>query len=137
MRLQKLSLLPLMYICELHDILFFIKSLKEPHMLFRSLTGLNSVKLHFNKICSSLKTDSQLTQFQPTHHFYFNRLPRLWNTLPPFHLTMSEQSLKRQLKCIFWFIFISKFDDRDFCTYHIVCPCAHCNLTPRPPLYTS
>ena len=72
MRLQKLLLLPLMYIYELHDILFFIKSLKEPSHAFQitnwikfcktSTRSAAHSKLIYNHQNSNLRTPSFLFQ---------------------------------------------------------------------------
>ena len=35
--------------------------------------------------------------------------------------TIPTETLKRQLINIFWSIFTSKFDDNNYCSYHVVC----------------
>ena len=39
-------------------------------------------------------------------HFYFNRIPRLWNSLPTFDLDQSVSSIKRGVQQFFWDHFI-------------------------------
>jgi len=43
------------------------------------------------------------------------------------------ETLKRKLINIFWSIFTSKFDDNNYYTYHIVCPCHKYSSTPITP----
>ena len=74
-RLLKLRLLPLMYIFELSDIMFFIKSIKCPTNSFNifnfiSFSNSRGLKLHHNPS----NTNKQ-------RHFYFVRICRLWNAL--------------------------------------------------------
>jgi len=125
-RLTKLSMLPLMFIFELNDLLFFMKSIKNPSSHFDITKW-----VHFNSSgCTRSSSHSKLvhnhTKFNSSHHFYFNRLPRLWNALPPLDLDLSIQALKRKLINIFWSIFTWKFDDNNYCTYHVVCPSHKC-----------
>ena len=74
--LTKLKLLPLMYLFELHDILFAIKSIKGPTTHFNITDYIN-----FNSTNTRSGTSNKLT---PTHHLnnsswhsYFHRLPSL------------------------------------------------------------
>ena len=124
-RLIKLNLLPLMMQLEINDIVFFIKSLKEPSSAFdiRSF-------VHF---CSNSTRSS--THFKLKHasakrncvrHFYFNRLPRLWNSLPYIDIDKPLPSIKKILYSIFWDHFITNFNPDIPCTFHYVCPCAKC-----------
>ena len=80
-RLVSLNLLPFMMIFEINDIIFFIKCLKQPSKRFNILS--------FVYFCSSqtwssayFKLRHSLSRKNYTRHFYFNRLPRLWNSLP-------------------------------------------------------
>ena len=62
---------------------------------------------------------------------YFNRLPYLWNSLPLIDLSLSLDSIKRNLKELFWDSFLSKFDTSNSCTYHFSCPCSKCFSQPK------
>ena len=75
-RLMQLNLLPLMYLFELHDILFAIKSLKTPTTQFNINNYIN-----FNLTNTRSGASNKLI---PTHHLnnlahhsYFHRLPSL------------------------------------------------------------
>ena len=100
-RLLSLRLLPLMMLFELNDIMFFIRCLKQPSscldigsfVKFSSSVGLRSAT--HNKIIHTKSKNNH------SRHFYFNRLPRLWNSLPPmdlasaYLLTLSNSKSKR------------------------------------------
>ena len=80
-RLIKLKLLPLMYLFELQDILFAIKSIKTPTIQF-NITNYIS----FNSASTRSGANNKLI---PPHHLnntsrhsYFHRLPSLWNAMP-------------------------------------------------------
>ena len=80
-RLLTLYLLPLMYLFELYDISFVIKSLKNPTSSFNIYNFIDfyssSSRLsHANKLIHHKSFNST------THHFFFNRVSRLWNVLP-------------------------------------------------------
>ena len=79
-RLVTLKMLPLMYIYEINDILFFIKSYKSPtsHFNINSYLQFSSSNTRFG---SSAKLVHHRCSTNLTHHFYFHRIPRLWNSL--------------------------------------------------------
>jgi len=127
-------MLPIMFIFELNDLLFFIKSIKNPSSHFDITKW-----VHFNNSgCTRSSSHSKLvhnhTKFTSSRHFYFNRLPHLWNALPSLNLDLSIPTLKRKLINVFWSIFTSKFDDNNYCTFHVVCPCHKCSSIPATPL---
>jgi len=123
-RLTKLSMLPLMFIFKLNDLLFFfIKSIKNPSSHFDITKWVHFNSSGCTRSSSHSKPVHNHTKFISSRHFYFNRLPRLWNVLPPLNLDLSIQILKRKLINIFWSIFTSKFGDNNYCIYHVVCPC--------------
>ena len=65
-------------------------------------------------------------------HFYFSRLPRLWNYLPTINLEKSVMSIKSDITAFFWSWFQQTFDPSRPCTYHAVCPCARCSSLSLP-----
>ena len=75
-RLLTLNLLPLMYLFEIYDIIFFIKSLKNPTLSFNIY---NFIEFHSSS--SRLSKANKLTHQRflnlITRHFFFNRVPRL------------------------------------------------------------
>ena len=78
-----------MYIYELHDILFFIKSLKEPLHAFQITNCIKFCKTSTRSAVHSKLIQNKHNSNLP-HRFYFNHFPRLWNTLPPLDLTLSD-----------------------------------------------
>ena len=130
-QLMKLKLLPLMYIFEINDILFFIKSYK-------------SSSIHFNiKICISntrSNTSTKMIHHRSSsnifHNSYFCRLPRPWNSLPPIDLSLPITIIKYRLLQFLWNHFTENFIDNLPCTFHFYCPCSICSATARPPLFT-
>ena len=78
-RLTQLGMLPLMYIYDISDILFFIKSLKTPTDKFNILnyvsfntgsTRSSGIKLHHKTAHTNAATNS----------YFFTYLARLWNS---------------------------------------------------------
>ena len=130
-RLLKLNLLPLMYMFELQDLLFAIKSIKFPTNQF----NINNY-IKFSTISTRSGASNKLKP--PCHinntsrHSYFHRIPYLWNAMPIFDLNKSFCTLKTILKQYLWDHFKSNFDINNNCTFHHSCPCSKCHLT-RPP----
>ena len=128
-RLISLNLLPLMYILEINDLIFLVKSL-----LCQSCDSFN---IHnYVKFCSSstrLGTFHKLTHTLSHHHssshFYFNRIPRLWNSLPPnvIDLDKSLNDIRQSIKRFMWSHFLNNFVSSIPCTYHFLCPCSKCS----------
>ena len=110
-RLTSLNMLPLMMQLELYDVLLFIKSLKYPSESFNILD--------FVSFCSgSSRSAAHLRlQLSPANrstnhirHFYFSRLPRLWNYLPTINLEKSVMSIKSDITAFFWSRLQQTFD---------------------------
>ena len=134
-RLINLNILPLMMVYELADIMFFLKELKNPSNRFNitnyvtfSSTGTRSSTN--KKLVPTRMVTSRLG------HFYFNRLPRLWNALPPLNLDSSIPSLRGKLRKHFWNYFIDHFRSDDHCTFHFLCPCHKCTSAPNSSNFT-
>ncbi len=93
LRLTRLHLLPLLMQLEVNDITFFVKNLKDPSQSF-------NVKdyVHFCSAGTSpftfLKLKQQMFKLNCVKHLYFNRLPRLWNSLPLMDLNQPQIQLK-------------------------------------------
>ena len=91
-RLKLHIMLPLSMLHELNDICFFVKSLKQAFISFTitdyvSFSGNNTRSGSHHKLVQPMATTTRLK------HFYFNRLPHLWNSLPP-----SYQYTKKLIK---------------------------------------
>ena len=129
LRLLHLRLLPLVMILEMNDIMFFIKSLKEPcnHFDISRYVTFSSGNTRF---ASSVKLRHSLVYNNSTRNFYFNRLPRLWNSLPVIDIEQSIPVIKRKLYQHFWEHFQQNFDPDIICSYHYLCPCSKCCSLP-------
>ena len=133
-RLISLHLLPLMMLFELNDLTFFIKCIKTnpTHFPIQKFVQFSSGT---TRSSTSFKLKHHHSKSVHARHFYFNRLPRLWNVLPPIDISLSLKTITSQLKSIFWSHFISHFDSDAPCTFHYLCPCNRCSYLPHPNLY--
>ena len=122
-RLIKLKLFPLMYLFELHDILFAIKSIKTPTIQFK-------ITNYINFSSASIRSGANNKLILPHHlnnssrHSYFHRLPSLWNSMPIFGLDMTFNKLKSKLEQYLCEHFLNRFDVNNNCTLHYQCPCS-------------
>ena len=93
-RLQQLHMLPLMYIYELNDIMFLVKSLKSPTDNF-------DIKNYITFASNSTRSGAYKKLAHPMisnatqHHFYFNRIIRLHNYLPVINLSLPINIIKK------------------------------------------
>ena len=126
-RLQSLKILPLMMQLELYDILFFIRCLKESDVNTAfSIQSYVSFSNSNTRSATHLKLKHSLSKTHAAGHFYFNRLPRLWNSLPPVNMDLSLHSIKKYLWQLFWTKFKHTFQSDKPCSFHFVCPCSRC-----------
>lgn len=124
-RLLSLKLLPLMYWFELQDILFLIRCFKDPSDNFFILNYVSFVNLN-TRSTARKKLRINFNKTSLSQHFYFNRVARLWNSLPPLDLSLSFNTLKFHIKQLFWNHFTAHFNPNNLCSFHIVCPCPNC-----------
>uniref|UniRef100_A0A1X7SEX0 Alkylated DNA repair protein AlkB homologue 8 N-terminal domain-containing protein n=1 Tax=Amphimedon queenslandica TaxID=400682 RepID=A0A1X7SEX0_AMPQE len=112
-RLTKLGILPLMMYFEYLDISFFLRSLKDKEsscadsfdiLSFVTFNESSSRSSHHAKLCHITSPSSQ------TCSSYFHRIPRLWNQLPTFDLSLSPETNCLKLKRFLWQQFLSSFD---------------------------
>ena len=128
-RLIHLNLLPLMMELEIADVMFLVKSLKFPSDHFNICDYLQFCSRP-TRACHNLKLKHSLCRSNLEHSFYFNRIPRLWNSLPPLSLHLSLSTIKSKLRRYFWDQFMSNFNPNNVCTYHYLCPCPKCSQLP-------
>ena len=103
--------------------LFFFKCLKSPSFNINNYVSFASSSIRSSANSKLLHSNS--TTYS-SRHFYFNRLPRVWNSLPVLSLEQSFKSFKQNLKIILWNHFITHFDPDSPCSFHFVCPCRSC-----------
>ena len=131
-RLLALNLLPLMYYLELMDILFLVKCLQFPDPSFdiKAFVSFSNLSTRSGSTC---KLVYRRFSTNKSRHFYFNRVVRLWNSLPPFDISRSLSCIKSTLLDVLWEFFVCHFDPDDPCSFHYLCPCSTCHLNyPAP-----
>ena len=125
-RLTQLNLFPIMYWFEIQDILYLIKRLQCPD----DLSIYNHV--HFASSNTRFGTKSKLrynhTRTSICRHFFFNRIVKLWNSLPHINLDLPFNAIKHLIIKFMWDQFTTNFDPSNTCTFHFVCPCSQCQL---------
>ena len=136
-RLMYLHLLPLIMELEIADILFLIKSLTFPSEHFNNIRTLFKFCDNPTRSSSHFKLRHSFCKNQAERNFYFNRIPRLWNSLPSFDIDLAIATIKSRLRNFFWIQFISHFDPDNVCSYHYVCPCQKCSKLPISMHFTS
>ena len=115
----KLGILPLSYWFEFLDICFLIKSMKDPsdnfdiynYITFTSSStrsaSKNNLSYNYSRTCIN-------------RHFYFNRIVKLWNSLPPIDVTLSLSTIKHHIYTHLWNHFITHYDITLSCSLHFV-----------------
>ena len=131
-RLIKLQLLPVMYVFELADIMFALKALKSPSGSF-DITNYVSFSFGSTRSSKNGKLRHIRAPDNKSRHFYFNRLPRLWNALPPIDLSLPVLHNKVIIRKFMWSHFMSNFNSDNPCTFHFLCPCSKCTNISHPP----
>ena len=135
-RLINLHLFPLMYSYELADVLLLVKNLKDPDPSFpvKNYIAFSSSNTRSGK---SMKLVHQSSSSIITHHSYFKRTARLWNSLPPIDLSLSLHTIKTKIKDHnIWKHFLNNFSPTDPCSFHFICPCCRCSGY-VPPTFTN
>ena len=128
-RLLSLKLLPLMMEYEIADIMFLVKCLKSSSDHF-NICDFVEFCAHSTRGSSSLKLKHKLCRTHLDRNFYFNRIPRLWNSLPTLDINLPLPAIKSRLRQFFWDQFMSKFDSNNTCSFHYLCPCPRCSHNP-------
>ena len=128
-RLVTLQMLPLMMQLELHDIMFLVRCLKEPTNAF-NISAYVTFSSNSTRSSTFCKMNHSLSKTNSSQHFYFNRIPRLWNSLPPIDLTQSVSCIKRTIYQFLWDHFMDNFKSDKVCTFHFLCPCSKCSCLP-------
>ena len=135
-RLKATNLLPMSLWLEAQDVMLLIKLMLDPPSGFRLeeyITYMSSSTRasSLNKIKSSRLLTPRLNI---TRHFFFNRVIRIWNSLPYIDIQLPYSSIKRHILSIFWKYFLQSYSIDNPCSWCIACPCANCSKLPNPPL---
>ena len=111
-----------MFWYELQDVLFFFKCLVSPSENF-DITEYIDFSTSNTRLSTYNKLALKRSRTNTIRHFYFRRVAKLWNAMPPIELQQSFSTIKRQLYEHFWNTFLESFDPTIICTYHLACPC--------------
>ena len=130
-RLITLHLLPLSSWFEYLDITFLLKCLQFPPDHFINIFDYVQFVLNSTRSASASKLKCTLpkSSINRVHFFYFNRVVRLWNSLPVINLSLSTSTIKNMLKNFLWTHFINSFDSSSTCTWFFCCPCNQCTTS--------
>ena len=126
-----------MYIYDLADIMFFIKSVKFPSEKFNILDDVEFTSGSTRSAGLKLKRKSASTNNVMNSYFKFIVYPDcgILNSIPIIDLSYPLTTIKFKLKNYFWNHFIDNFDSNKFCTFYYLCPCSKCMKTPAPANY--
>jgi len=107
---------------------FLIKSLNMPTSNF-------DIRKYIFFNTNTTRSGSHLKLCHPrtsaiNHHFYFNRIVKLWNQLPVIDLSLPPYIIKQQLTKHLWDHFTVNFNSDQSCTFHFLCPCYRCSRLP-------
>lgn len=79
---------------------------------------------------NKIKSNLAIPHSNPVRHFYFNRLLRLWNSLPPLDLDLPYFKIKKFIMDIYWDYFLHTYSTDITCTWFRSCPCNNCMSLP-------
>ena len=108
-----------------YDSIFVIKSLKNPTASFNIY---NFIQFHSSpsRVSHANKLIHHRSSNLAIHHFFFNRVPSLWNVLPINDILLPTSTLISRLKTYFW-QHLKNFDSTNLCTFHLLCPFSKCS----------
>ena len=142
-RLISLSLLPVSLWLEVQDVLLLVRLMIDPPSNF-------CLEDYVTFVSSSTRASTHrkikrshplIPRLNVTRNFYFNRIVRIWYSLPPIDTSLTFMSIKRHVISIFWQYFKSSYSVDNTCTWFIACPCSICHCLPtsslRLPLHSS
>ena len=121
-RLKSLNMLQLMMILELSDLSVFLKAIQTPSGFFDILDHVS-----FSSSSSrSTRLVHNYAKSKQSHHFYFNRLPRLCPSPPEDHSSSQALTFFRHN----FYVHLhtpGNFSSSNPCTFHKLCPCCKCS----------
>ena len=129
-------MLPLMYTYEIANILFFIKSIRNPTSSF-NINNYITFYTGSSRFAKAHKLQYSYVANNISRHSYFNRIPQLWNALPVINLNYSIDTINKQLRTYLFDHFTTNFDPANSCILHFLCPCSKCQSLPRSPNFNN
>jgi len=128
LRLMTVQLLLLMYVYEMNDIMFFIKSYKQQssHFNITECTQFSNSNTRFD---ASEKMIHHRCSSNIAQNFYFHRLPRI-------DLSLSTNTIKHKIYNYIWDHFMQQFSDSNVLySFHYLCSCCHCSAASPSLIY--
>ena len=98
-----------------------IKNFKHPTNNFNINTYVSFTVSNTRSCGLELRHNASSTNKE--HHFYFNRISCLWNSLPIIDLNLPINHIKSKIKSYFWQHFVTNFDPDNIHKLHYLCPC--------------
>ena len=122
--LTYLNTLPHMYHLELTDIMFYVTSRRNPdsHFNINNFITPCTNTGYSTRSNSSFKLKHHHATTNTYHHFYFHRLPQLWNSLPPINPSWPLHTIRNTIITYMSNHFATHFNPDNPCSYHLVCP---------------
>ena len=105
---------------EVNDILAAVTWFKDPGSHF-NITDFVSFNQNSTRAGAHRKLCHYHSNSRGTNSFYFRRLPRLWNALPPIDLDKPLSAIKVSIIEFMYKDFITSFVSSNPCTFHIRC----------------
>ena len=100
----------------------FVKNFRDPSQSFNVMDFVDFCS-GSTRSCTFFKLKQRMSILNSIKHFYFNRLPRLWNSLPSMDPNDPVSATKQKLRQCLWNHFVASFDPENPCSFHYVCPC--------------
>ena len=107
-----------------------VKSMRSPTDHYNIYNFVEFSSRPTRRSCSNFKLKHSISRTNMEGNFYFNRIPRLWNSLPTLDANLSLSTIKYKLHKYFWDYFIAHFDPNDECSFHYLCLCQKCSSLP-------
>ena len=105
---------------DIADIMLLVKSIKFPSDHF-NICNFVQFCSHSTRATHGLKLKHSLCRSDFEGNFYFNRIPRLWNALPSFDITLSLSAIKSKIQEYFRDHFMSTFNSSIVCIHTTIC----------------
>ena len=106
---------------ELADIMFLVKCIKNPDSRLKISKYITFCTTTTRSISFLKLSHHHHSRTNLSRHFYFNRVCRLWNALPPIDLNLSSNTIKANIKYHLWSLFVEKFNQHNYYLFLSLC----------------
>ena len=114
------------------DIMFYVTSRRNPdsHFIINNFITPCTNTGYSTRSSSSFKLKFHQATTNTYRHFYFHRLPQLWNSLPPINASWPLHTIRNTILMYMSNHFATHFNPDNPCSYHLLCPCNTCSSNP-------